>query len=60
MIIEEKFGYSDEVNPFGDTNLSRPFVWEKKEKVLQAKGLSSKRCERETYLKQTAETIVRF
>lgn len=29
LIIKE-IGYSDEFNPFGDNNLSLPFIWEKK------------------------------
>ena len=28
--IKQVFGYTNESNPFGDVNLSKPFVWKKK------------------------------
>ncbi|SIO73322.1 Cactus-binding C-terminus of cactin protein [Babesia microti strain RI] len=30
-LIKSHFGYTNEVNPFGDTRLSQPFVWTKKD-----------------------------
>lgn len=56
-IIEEKFGYSDAANPFGDVNLSSPFVWEKKEKLVRAASGRSRKLERDAYLEQTARKI---
>ncbi|RLN95655.1 hypothetical protein BBJ28_00007439, partial [Nothophytophthora sp. Chile5] len=41
-------GYSDETNPFGDSNLSQPFVWGKKEKGSQPKdGADLRRAQRQ-------------
>ncbi|KAK2950402.1 putative Cactus-binding domain, C-terminal, Cactin, central region [Blattamonas nauphoetae] len=40
-------GYSNELNPFNDTNLGQQFVWKKKNKLLKEKGMSQRDIDRE-------------
>ncbi|KAL8428794.1 hypothetical protein ACSSS7_006979 [Eimeria intestinalis] len=37
-LLSEHFGYSNDNNPFGDRLLAEPFVWKKKNLLLQAAG----------------------
>lgn len=37
-LLSEHFGYSNDNNPFGDKTLAEPFVWKKKNLLLQAAG----------------------
>lgn len=37
-LLTEHFGYSNDNNPFGDRLLAEPFVWKKKNLLLQAAG----------------------
>ena len=39
-ILKDEFNYTDENNPFGDQNLSKPFIWEAKNSFLKQKGLN--------------------
>eukprot|EP00357_Protocruzia_adherens_P032282 CAMPEP_0115006934 /NCGR_PEP_ID=MMETSP0216-20121206/20821_1 /TAXON_ID=223996 /ORGANISM="Protocruzia adherens, Strain Boccale" /LENGTH=572 /DNA_ID=CAMNT_0002373663 /DNA_START=46 /DNA_END=1761 /DNA_ORIENTATION=- len=57
--IEKYFGYSNEDNPFGDPNLADQFVWEKKNKLLKAKGQSVELGE-EQARKQQQEAYLEF
>ena len=38
LLIKSLYGYTDENNPFGDPNLSTPFVWVKKSEDFLQKG----------------------
>ena len=51
--LTKMFGYTNEDNPFGDSNLSKPFVWKKKE---EKQGSSSSH-EREDQRLQRIEEI---
>lgn len=37
-ILNEKFNYTDDDNPFGDKELTKPFIWIKKIEYLKKKG----------------------
>ncbi|PHJ16019.1 cactin [Cystoisospora suis] len=41
-LLSEHFGYSNTSNPFGDRMLAEPFVWKKKNQLLQAAGQKHK------------------
>ncbi|EPT30559.1 cactin [Toxoplasma gondii ME49] len=41
-LLHEHFGYSNTNNPFGDRLLAEPFVWKKKNQLLQAAGQKGK------------------
>ncbi|PFH32887.1 cactin [Besnoitia besnoiti] len=41
-LLSEHFGYSNANNPFGDRLLAEPFVWKKKNQLLQAAGQKGK------------------
>lgn len=56
-MIAEKFGYSNECNPFNDANLSAPFVWKRKQKFLEAAGRAPKKLEPAVFLEQTERKI---
>lgn len=40
-LLKELYNYTDDNNPFGDPELSKPFVWEAKIKSLSKKGLNA-------------------
>lgn len=58
-MIEEKFGYTNDCNPFNDANLSAPFVWKRKQKFLAAAGRAHGKTEPAVFLEQTGRKIVR-
>ncbi|KAF8821261.1 cactin [Cardiosporidium cionae] len=37
-MVEERLGYTNESNPFGDSTLTQPFIWRKKNVLLKATG----------------------
>jgi monoamine oxidase len=39
--VAKVLGYSNEINPFGDSNLLQPFIWGKKEIKLKKEGKHS-------------------
>lgn len=41
-LLSEHFGYTNTSNPFGDRMLAEPFVWKKKNQLLQAAGQKHK------------------
>lgn len=55
-MLSDRFGYTNENNPFGDANLSQPFIWKKKTELLQAAGVKAKQPER--CLQQTERKLV--
>jgi hypothetical protein len=46
--VAKAFGYSNEINPFGDPNLLKPFVWGKKQEkdVREGRGAADPEAER--------------
>lgn len=38
-LLQSFYGYTDDNNPFGDPDLSRPFIWHKKIQKMRNKGL---------------------
>ena len=38
-LLQSFYGYTDDNNPFGDPDLSKPFVWNKKIEKMRARGL---------------------
>ena len=41
--IKERFGYSNEANPFGDSDLTGQFVWRKRDEKVQREGVATAR-----------------
>jgi len=41
--LMDTFGYTNDVNPFGDSNLTQKFVWRKKDDAAKASGGGGKR-----------------
>ena len=39
LLIKNLYGYTDENNPFGDPNLTKPFIWEKKNQKYLSMGI---------------------
>ena len=37
--VAKAFGYSNDINPFGDSNLLKPFVWGKKQEKEKQAGM---------------------
>lgn len=50
--IKEAFGYTNEDNPFGDTHLSKQFVWKKKMDKMENLGKEIKLSQGELLMKQ--------
>ena len=40
--LKRVFNYTDDNNPFGDPNLSKPFIWYKKNDFLEKKRMNTK------------------
>jgi len=38
-LLQSFYGYTDDNNPFGDPDLSKPFIWHKKIQKMRSKGL---------------------
>lgn len=45
--VAKMLGYSNEINPFGDTNLLKPFVWGKKQETEKVKEKKHKKHKKE-------------
>lgn len=39
ILLKNLYGYTDENNPFGDPNLTKPFIWKKKNQKFLSLGL---------------------